>query len=168
MKGSLLTQLVGSYSKPSWLIRHHRVTTPYGDDTFWRPEPDVLQDAQDDATRLAIADQERAGLDVITDGEERRHRFDSYFLRFHGLDSTRLGQWSMADRDMSFIRLDPALKGRLGPGLRTPRRGQGGLAGTDRPQRSAFSETPHLTSREDDRDRTPDGRRPPGQRVLPR
>ena len=114
MKDSLLTQLVGSYSKPRWLIRHHRVTTPYGDDTFWRPEPEVLQDAQDDATRLAIADQERAGLDVITDGEERRHRFDSYFLRFRGLDSTRLGQWSMDDRDMSFIQLDPALKGRLG------------------------------------------------------
>ena len=114
MKGSLPTQLVGSYSKPRWLIRHHRVTTPYGDDTFWRPDPEVLEDAQDDATRLAIADQERAGLDLITDGEERRHRFDSYFLRFRGLDSTRLGQWSMDDRDMSFIRLDPALKGRLG------------------------------------------------------
>ncbi len=114
MQGSLLTQLVGSYSKPNWLICHHRVTTPYGDNTFWRPEAEVLQDAQDDATRLAIADQERAGLDVITDGEERRHRFDSYFLRFHGLDTTQLGKWSMEDRDMSFIELDPQLKGRLG------------------------------------------------------
>ena len=114
MEGSLLTQLVGSYSKPDWLIRHHRVTTPYDDDTFWRPEAEVLQDAQDDATRLAIADQERAGLDVITDGEERRHRFDSHFLRFQGLDVEQLGQWSMEKRDMSFVDLDPGLKGRLG------------------------------------------------------
>ena len=114
MKGSLLTQLVGSYSKPNWLIRHHRVTTPYGDDTFWRPDTDVLQEAQDDATRLAVADQERAGLDLITDGEERRHRFDSHFLRFQGLDIAQLGQWSMEKRDMSFIALDPRLKGRLG------------------------------------------------------
>ncbi len=98
MKGSLLTQLVGSYSKPDWLIRHHRVTTPYGDDTFWRPEAEVLQNAQDDATRLAIADQERAGLDLITDGEERRHRFDSHFLRFQDLDLEELGQWSRSRR----------------------------------------------------------------------
>lgn len=76
----LTTQLVGSYSKPNWLIRHHRVTTPYNDDTFWRPEAAVLLEAQNDATLLAIADQERAGLDVVTDGEERRQRFDSYFF----------------------------------------------------------------------------------------
>jgi len=56
----LLTQLVGSYSMPGWLTNHHWVTTPTG--TFWRPESEVLGEAQDDATRLAIFDQERAGL----------------------------------------------------------------------------------------------------------
>ena len=62
----LTTQLVGSYSKPSWLIRHHRVTTPYNDDTFWRPDAAVLLEAQNDATLLAIADQERAGLGMLS------------------------------------------------------------------------------------------------------
>ena len=112
MQKPLTTQLVGSYTKPSWLIRHHRVTSPAAD--FWRPDPAVLAEAQDDATIVAIRDQERAGLDVITDGEERRQRFDNYFFRFGGIDNETLGRWSMENRDMSFIDLDPAVKGRLG------------------------------------------------------
>ena len=107
----LTTQLVGSYTKPSWLIRHHRVTSPAAD--FWRPDPEVLAEAQDDATIVAIRDQERTGLDVITDGEQRRQRFDNYFFRFGGIDNERLGRWSMENRDMSFIDLDPAVKERL-------------------------------------------------------
>jgi 5-methyltetrahydropteroyltriglutamate--homocysteine methyltransferase len=75
----LTAQLVGSYTKLNWLIRHHNVTTPYGDAMFWRPESDVLEQAQDDASRPAIFDQERAGLDIITYGEQRRHRYDSVF-----------------------------------------------------------------------------------------
>ncbi|MBM3803868.1 MAG: hypothetical protein FJW26_16320 [Acidimicrobiia bacterium] len=78
----LTAELVGSYSKPNWLIRHHRVTTPYNDDTFWRPETAVLREAQNDATLLAIAGQERAGF--VTDGEERRQRFDSCFFALRG------------------------------------------------------------------------------------
>ena len=117
MTRPLVTQLVGSYAKPNWLIRHHRVTTPYGDDSFWRPEREVRQEAQDDATLLAIADQERAGLDVITDGEQRRQRFDAYFFRFGGLDTTHLGRWSMDNRDMSFLDLNPEVKARLGEAL---------------------------------------------------
>jgi 5-methyltetrahydropteroyltriglutamate--homocysteine methyltransferase len=113
MNRSLTTQLVGSYSKPNWLIRHHRVTTPYNDASFWRPDAAVLREAQNDATLLAIADQERAGLDVITDGEQRRQRFDSYFFRFNGLDTVHLAPWSVENRDMSFIDLDSELAGRL-------------------------------------------------------
>src|SRR5919204_498768 len=104
----LSTQLVGSYTKPAWLIRHQVVTTPYGDESFWRPEPEVRAQALDDATLLAIADQERAGLDVIGDGEVRRQRFDTYFLRFGGLDFDELGPWAMEQRDFSF-RHDQAL-----------------------------------------------------------
>jgi 5-methyltetrahydropteroyltriglutamate--homocysteine methyltransferase len=111
MRRPLTTQLVGSYTKPGWLIRHHRVTSPASD--FWRPEPEALREAQDDATLLAIADQERAGLDVITDGEERRQRFDTYFFKFDGIDAEMQGRWSMHNRDMSFIDLDPAVKARL-------------------------------------------------------
>ena len=113
MNRSLTTQLVGSYSKPNWLIRHHRVTTPYNDTSFWRPDAAVLLEAQNDATLLAIADQERAGLDIITDGEQRRQRFDSYFFRFNGLDTVRLAPWPIKNRDMSFIDLDSELAGRL-------------------------------------------------------
>jgi 5-methyltetrahydropteroyltriglutamate--homocysteine methyltransferase len=109
----LTTQLVGSYTKPDWLVRHQRVTTPYGDDGFWRPEPDVREQALDDGTALAIADQERAGLDVIGDGEIRRQRYDTYFLRFGGLDTERLGAWDMGTRDLSFVDLAPDVAARL-------------------------------------------------------
>ena len=113
LNSGLTTQLVGSYSKPNWLIRHHRVTTPYNDDTFWRPEAEVLREAQDDATLLAITDQERAGLDIVTDGEQRRQRFDAYFFRFHGLDTVNLAPWTPANRDMSFVELSSEVGDRL-------------------------------------------------------
>ena len=114
----LLTQLVGSYSMPGWLTNHHQVTTPTGN--FWRPESEVLGEAQDDATRLAIFDQECAGLDIVTDGEQRRERFDIYFFALDGIDTATLGRWSMAERDMSFLDLDPAVAERL-RNARTPR-----------------------------------------------
>jgi 5-methyltetrahydropteroyltriglutamate--homocysteine methyltransferase len=114
MLAPLSAQLVGSYTKPPWLIRHQRVTTPSADG-FWRPEPEVRQAALDDATLLAIFDQERAGLDVVTDGEIRRQRYDSYFF-----DSEELGPWRMDERDMSFVDLDPAVAERLAE-ARTPR-----------------------------------------------
>ena len=87
--------------------------------SFWRPDPDVLAESQDDATRLAIADQECAGLDVVTDGEQRRQRFDTYFFRFAGLDNETLGRWSMEGRDLSFIDLDPAVEHRLHEAMTT-------------------------------------------------
>ena len=46
---------------------------------LWRAPPEYLEEALDDATRLAIADQERAGLDIITDGEMRRERYSNRF-----------------------------------------------------------------------------------------
>ena len=111
MHKTLTTQIVGSYTKPNWLIRHHRVTSHASD--FWRPENEVLSEAHDDATILAIYDQERAGLDVITDGEQRRQRYDTYFFGFEGIDNETLGVWSMENRDMSFIDLDPDVEERL-------------------------------------------------------
>jgi 5-methyltetrahydropteroyltriglutamate--homocysteine methyltransferase len=116
----LTTQLVGSYSKPEWLIRHQRVTTPFDDEGFWRPEPEVRQQALDDATRLAIADQERVGLDLITDGEQRRQRYDTYFFRFGGLDMQTLGRWDMTPRDLSFVELEAEVAERLSE-ARAPR-----------------------------------------------
>ena len=46
---------------------------------LWRVDPAYLEEAQDDATRLAIADQERAGLDIVTDGEMRRESYSNRF-----------------------------------------------------------------------------------------
>src|SRR5580700_7047387 len=72
----LKTTVVGSYPKPLWL------SNPFG--AFfggWRLEAKVLREGQDDATVLAIGDQERAGIDVISDGEQRRDNFVFYFTR---------------------------------------------------------------------------------------
>lgn len=97
----LATQLVGSYSKPPWLLARERYPFSREEDA-WRPPVEVRRDAQDDATVLAIYEQEEAGLDIITDGEQRRGRFDLYFLRFGGIDPVRMGRREFgADRDTS-------------------------------------------------------------------
>jgi 5-methyltetrahydropteroyltriglutamate--homocysteine methyltransferase len=83
MQRGLLTTVVGSYPQPGWLIDRDRL----GDRLpprvrareLWRvPEP-WLEEAQDDATRLAVQDMERAGVDVITDGEMRRESYSNRF-----------------------------------------------------------------------------------------
>lgn len=106
----LATQLVGSYSKPNWLIRHE--SYPFTrDEDAWRPTSDVLQAAQDDATLLAIYDQEDAGIDIVTDGEARRARFDNYFLRYGGIDTINLGRRPpFDDRDTTGSDLRPSTK----------------------------------------------------------
>jgi 5-methyltetrahydropteroyltriglutamate--homocysteine methyltransferase len=90
------TTVVGSYPQPDWLVDKSqfqvhavpRVRLP----TVWRLAEPRLQEAKDDAVRLAVADMERAGIDVITDGEQRR---ESYFNEFanalEGLDRDRPG-----------------------------------------------------------------------------
>ena len=77
------TSLVGSYAQPSWLIDRERLRArlpPRVRATeLWRVDPQYLEEAQDDATVLAIGDQERAGLDLITDGEMRRESYSNRF-----------------------------------------------------------------------------------------
>jgi 5-methyltetrahydropteroyltriglutamate--homocysteine methyltransferase len=83
VSAALVTTVVGSYPQPGWLIDRERL----GDRLpprvrareLWRvPEP-FLEEAQDDATRLAVQDMERAGIDVITDGEMRRESYSNRF-----------------------------------------------------------------------------------------
>src|SRR5579871_2992114 len=79
----LPTTVVGSYPQPDWLIDRDRLThlppVRIRARELWRvPEP-WLEQAQDDATRVAIRDMEIAGIDIITDGEIR----DVAFLRRH-------------------------------------------------------------------------------------
>src|SRR5918992_5692092 len=81
--GTITTSLVGSYAQPSWLIDRERLRGRFPPRVraleLWRVDPAYLEEAQDDATRLAIADQERAGLDIITDGEMRRESYSNRF-----------------------------------------------------------------------------------------
>jgi 5-methyltetrahydropteroyltriglutamate--homocysteine methyltransferase len=77
------TTLVGSYPQPEWLIDRAKLTKSpparVRAHDLWRiPEP-LLAEAQDDATMLAIAQQEEAGLDIITDGEIRRESYSNRF-----------------------------------------------------------------------------------------
>jgi 5-methyltetrahydropteroyltriglutamate--homocysteine methyltransferase len=79
----LVTTVVGSYPQPDWLIDRERL----GDRLpprvrareLWRVPARFLEEAQDDATRLAVQDQERAGIDVVTDGEMRRESYSNRF-----------------------------------------------------------------------------------------
>jgi 5-methyltetrahydropteroyltriglutamate--homocysteine methyltransferase len=79
----LPTSLVGSYPQPDWLIDRARLDSrlpPRVRATeLWRIAPERLEAAQDDATLLAIRAQERAGLDIITDGEMRRESYSNRF-----------------------------------------------------------------------------------------
>ena len=77
------TSLVGSYPQPDWLIDrealHHRLPPRVRASELWRVDPAHLQEAQDDAVLVAIRDQERAGLDILTDGEMRRESYSNRF-----------------------------------------------------------------------------------------
>src|ERR1700680_1772155 len=79
----LPTSLVGSYAQPEWLIDRDKLAGRFPPRVrakeLWRVAPEFLQQAQDDATLIAIRDQERAGLDIVTDGEMR---LESYSKRF--------------------------------------------------------------------------------------
>ncbi len=81
--GRIPTSLVGSYAQPSWLIDRERLRGRFPPRVrateLWRVDPRYLEEAQDDATLLAIGDQERAGLDIITDGEMRRESYSNRF-----------------------------------------------------------------------------------------
>src|ERR1700730_17073312 len=79
----LPTSLVGSYAQPDWLIDRKKLAGRFPPriraKELWRVASEFLDQAQDDATILAIRDQERAGLDLITDGEMRRESYSNRF-----------------------------------------------------------------------------------------
>src|SRR6195952_4894877 len=79
----LPTSLVGSYAQPDWLIDRAKLAGRFPPRVrakeLWRVEPALLAQAQDDATEVAIRAQERAGLDLVTDGEIRRESYSNHF-----------------------------------------------------------------------------------------
>jgi 5-methyltetrahydropteroyltriglutamate--homocysteine methyltransferase len=84
----LKTTIAGSLPKPAWLADPSaQLFAP------WVPPPERLAEAQDDAVRLALLDQEEAGIDVVTDGEQRRRHYIWGFLEgLSGTDTRRLGR----------------------------------------------------------------------------
>ena len=88
----LPTTVVGSYPQPDWLVHRDiltgRLVPRVHARDIWRHDPEVLEAAQDDATLLAIRDMERAGIDIITDGEIRRESYSNRFaLALEGIDA---------------------------------------------------------------------------------
>jgi 5-methyltetrahydropteroyltriglutamate--homocysteine methyltransferase len=98
----MLTSLVGSYPQPDWLIDREklrgRLPPRVRASELWRIDPAYLRDAQDAAALVAIHDQERAGLDIVTDGEVRRESYSNYFvMALEGVDVDEPG--SVLDRN---------------------------------------------------------------------
>jgi 5-methyltetrahydropteroyltriglutamate--homocysteine methyltransferase len=89
------TSLVGSYPQPDWLIDRARLSKMVPRvrvDDLWLPDPKELEAKQDEATLLAIRDQEQAGLDIVTDGEQRRESYSNRFATaLEGVDTDNFG-----------------------------------------------------------------------------
>ena len=91
----LPTTVVGSYPQPDWLIDRQKLSKIVPRtrmQEIWRIPAEFLEQAQDDATVLAIRDMERAGIDIITDGEIRRESYSNRFATaLEGLDNDKPG-----------------------------------------------------------------------------
>ena len=85
------TTVVGSYPQPDWLVNREiltgRMPPRVRAKEIWRVPEELLEGAQDDATLVAIRDMERAGIDIVTDGEIRRESYSNRFaLALDGID----------------------------------------------------------------------------------
>jgi 5-methyltetrahydropteroyltriglutamate--homocysteine methyltransferase len=112
----LPTTVVGSYPQPDWLIDRAALGTQAPPrvrlETLWRVPQPLLEQAQDDATILAIRDMERAGIDIVSDGEMRRESYSNRFATaLDGIDidhpaeaRTRSGKLQLVPRVVGPIR----------------------------------------------------------------
>src|SRR6187551_1426309 len=77
----LNTTIAGSLPKPAWLAEPVKLWAP------WRLEGEALADGHRDAVRLVLRDQESAGIDIVTDGEQTRRHFVTTFIEnLEGVD----------------------------------------------------------------------------------
>jgi 5-methyltetrahydropteroyltriglutamate--homocysteine methyltransferase len=117
----LPTTLVGSYPQPVWLIDQAKLSKQVPRvraQDLWLVDQPRLEAAQDDATLLAIRDQEHAGLDIITDGEQRRESYSNRFatalagidLDNPGKTPNRTGGFSTVPRIVGPIRRKHAVE----------------------------------------------------------
>ena len=91
------TSLVGSYPQPEWLIDRKKLAGRFPPRVrvkeLWRVGEDFIEEAWQDATLLAIRAQERAGIDIITDGEVRRESYSNRFATaLDGVDLENHGE----------------------------------------------------------------------------
>ena len=90
-KHLLPTTVVGSYPQPEWLVDRamlSKVVPRTRLHAMWRLPAEHLEEAQDDATIVAIRDMERAGIDIVTDGEIRRESYSNRFATaLEGVDA---------------------------------------------------------------------------------
>ena len=138
----LQTTVVGSYPQPDWLVNREmlsKVVPRTRLKEIWRVPEAYLQQAQDDATLLAIRDMERAGIDIITDGEMRRESYSNHFATaLDGIDQENPGYVIDAvgpeDAGAARRRQDPAHAAGRGARHAVPAR-QHRPAGQDHPAR---------------------------------
>jgi 5-methyltetrahydropteroyltriglutamate--homocysteine methyltransferase len=107
---TLPTTVVGSYPQPDWLIDRQKLTDAgvprVRAREVWRVPAEFLEHAQDDATILAIRAMERAGIDIISDGEIRRESYSNHFTTtLEGIDSERPGLLVRAGRSIPVPRI---------------------------------------------------------------
>jgi len=93
----LPTSLVGSYAQPSWLIDRERLGQRLPPrvllNELWQVPAAALEEAQNDATIIALEDQHRAGVDIVTDGEMRRESYSNRFANaLDGVDIDHPGE----------------------------------------------------------------------------
>jgi 5-methyltetrahydropteroyltriglutamate--homocysteine methyltransferase len=90
-KHLLPTTVVGSYPQPDWLLDRAMLSKSVPRvrmQSMWRIPAPQLEEAQDDATIVAIRDMERAGIDIVTDGEIRRESYSNRFATaLDGIDT---------------------------------------------------------------------------------
>jgi len=119
----LPTCLVGSYPQPEWLIDRARLSKQVPRvraRDLWLVAPDKLEAAQDDATLLAICDQERAGVDIVSDGEQRRESYSNHFATaLDGVDIDNPGTtMSRTGRPIAVPRITGPVRRRQPVGVR--------------------------------------------------
>ena len=145
------TTVVGSLPKPAWLYQQRPLAGPgtdhHGSGADWNFEGDLLTQAQDDATRLAIYIQESAGIEIISDGEQRRKSYLTYIAnRLTGFDYEALAEkWIRDGRRLAQVGRCvgpvswPGTPGRGGPALLEGRDRSSGQNDAARPDdRSRF------------------------------
>ena len=109
MSQPFLTTVVGSMPKPAWLMEQVPLNEAgkqvHGKGADWGFSGDLLTDAMDDATRVTLHDQENAGIDIVSDGEQRRTSYLTYITqRLDGFDyETLTKKWTRNRRRLAEV-----------------------------------------------------------------